>query len=136
MKNAIFPYLIIAVVGILLALGVSYIGIDNRDAIQNDNNDNDTEENDDNDENNEEDNDNNDNDDTTDVAEEAYESNCASCHGDDLEGGSGPELTEVGDRLSEDEIDEQIEEGGGGMPPDLIDGDEKEAVVEWLSDMD
>lgn len=129
MRNAILPYLIIAIVGIVLAAGVSYIGIDHRDAIQNEDN------------NNEENNENNENDenggDSADEAEDVFKQNCAKCHGDDLEGDSGPDLTEVGDELSEDEIDETITEGtDAGMPGGLIDGEEKEAVVEWLSDMD
>src|SRR5690625_6387736 len=34
-------------------------------------------------------------------AEEVYKENCASCHGEDLEGASGPELTTVGADMSE-----------------------------------
>lgn len=130
MKNSVGPYLIIAVIGVLLVMGVSYVGISQRDAIQNDDNNN-TEEN-----NEENDNENNNNGGDVDP-EEVFSNNCATCHGDDLEGDSGPDLTDVGSDHSADEIDDIITNGtDGGMPAGVIDGDEKEAVVEWLSDMD
>ncbi len=68
-------------------------------------------------------------------AEGIFKENCASCHGDDLSGGSGPDLTSIGDSMSEDEIESQIEEGGEGMPADLIEGDDKTTVANWLADM-
>ncbi|HLQ71855.1 MAG TPA: cytochrome c [Bacillota bacterium] len=124
MKNPVIPYLIIAVAGVLLVAAVSYIGISQRDAIQND--DNNTEE---------QANDNNGGGETAD-AEEVFKQNCASCHGDDLSGGAGPDLTKVGSSHSADEINDIITNGtDGGMPAGLIDGKEKEAVVEWLSEM-
>ncbi|HLR03863.1 MAG TPA: cytochrome c [Virgibacillus sp.] len=127
MKNPVLPYLVIAVIGVLLVMGVSYVGIGQRDAIQNDD-DNNTEENA---------NENNDNEGAADDPEAIFEDNCASCHGNDLEGGAGPDLTEVGGRYSADEIEDIITNGkGDSMPAGLIDGDEKEAVVEWLSDME
>lgn len=52
----------------------------------------------------------------TDVPQ-AYTQNCASCHGKGLEGGgSMPKLTNVGARLSEEQIKTRILKGGGGMP--------------------
>src|SRR5690625_3719080 len=66
--------------------------------------------------------------------EEVYKENCASCHGEDLEGASGPELTTVGADMSEDEIATQIEEGGDGMPAGLIEGEEETTVSKWLAD--
>src|SRR5690625_5324797 len=67
-------------------------------------------------------------------AEEVYKENCASCHDEDLEGASGPELTTVGADMSEDEIATQIEEGGDGMPAGLIEGEEETTVSKWLAD--
>ncbi|KIL46542.1 hypothetical protein KP77_26690 [Jeotgalibacillus alimentarius] len=61
--------------------------------------------------------------------------NCAGCHGDNLEGASGPNLEEVGSRLSQDEILQVIQEGQGRMPGNLIEGEEAEVVAEWLSGM-
>lgn len=73
---------------------------------------------------------------TTDVsgAEDIFKQNCASCHGGDLSGGEGPDLREIGSELSKDEIEDQIENGGGGMPPGLISGDELDTIVQWLSE--
>src|SRR5699024_10616675 len=68
--------------------------------------------------------------------EAIFESNCASCHGDDLSGGMGPDLTDVGSRLSEEEIHEIIMEGKGDMPPGLATDAESEVLSEWLSDME
>ncbi|MFC0190476.1 c-type cytochrome [Fictibacillus aquaticus] len=67
-------------------------------------------------------------------AEAIYKQNCASCHGQNLEGSSGPALKEVGKEYSKDEILEQIKDGGGGMPAGLIGGKEAENVASWLSD--
>ncbi|MBY8909870.1 cytochrome c [Salinicoccus roseus] len=69
------------------------------------------------------------------LAQEAFQqNNCVSCHGENLEGASGPALTDVGSRLSEDEIRTTIEEGGNGMPSGLVsDEDEMDALVQWLS---
>jgi len=68
-------------------------------------------------------------------AEELYEANCASCHGEDLSGENGPSLEAIGDEMSKDEILEQIEEGGDGMPPELIEGEDADTVAEWLAEM-
>src|SRR5699024_10860193 len=103
----------------------------------NDNNNNNTENNDGTDNNTEEtnNNDTDNNNDTTASAEEVYKNNCASCHGDDLEGeGDAPGLEAVGSDMSEDEIREQIEDGGDGMPGGLIEGEEADQVAQWLSD--
>lgn len=69
------------------------------------------------------------------LAKEAYQKNtCASCHGEDLSGASGPALTNVGSEHSEEEIRTQIEEGGDGMPGGLVtDEEELDALVTWLA---
>ncbi|MFB1082306.1 cytochrome c551 [Jeotgalibacillus sp. JSM ZJ347] len=61
--------------------------------------------------------------------------NCSGCHGDNLEGASGPNLQEVGSRLSQEEILSVIQNGQGSMPSNLIEGEEAEVVAEWLSGM-
>jgi cytochrome c551 len=74
-------------------------------------------------------------DDMASKGEELYqENNCMGCHGRELEGGTGPNLQDVGDRLSPDEIEAVIAEGPGQMPAGLITDDEDlDAIVEWLS---
>lgn len=68
--------------------------------------------------------------------EAVYKDNCASCHGDDLSGDVGPALDEIGADLSVDEIKEVIEDGKGSMPPGIVDGDDEDAVAEWLAEHD
>lgn len=73
---------------------------------------------------------------TTADGEAVYRSaSCFSCHGAELEGASGPNLQEVGARLSADEIRTTIEEGTSVMPGGLVeDPAELDALVEWLSE--
>lgn len=67
-------------------------------------------------------------------AESAYKNSCAGCHGDDLTGASGPDLTEIGSKYSADEIEDIIENGVGGMPamPSVSEGDRTE-IADWLA---
>jgi cytochrome c551 len=67
------------------------------------------------------------------AAEKSFKQNCASCHGNNLEGGTGPALKQIGKEDSKDEILKQIKNGGGGMPAGLINGDEAENVAAWLA---
>lgn len=70
------------------------------------------------------------------AGEEVFQNNCASCHGQDLSGAAGPNLTEVGSNYSQDEITDIVENGtDGGMPafPDLDDDDLNE-LTKWLSE--
>jgi len=64
-----------------------------------------------------------------------YKANCASCHGQNLEGIAGPNLTTVGSKYSADEIADIIKNGKGGMPPGLLKkGEEIKAVAQWLAE--
>lgn len=65
------------------------------------------------------------------AAEESYQANCAQCHGENLEGMSGPELP--GDNSQEDVL-EMIEHGGSGMPDNIIEGEEAENVAAWVAE--
>ena len=73
--------------------------------------------------------------DTANVTEEEriYQNNCASCHGKTLEGYAGPELVNIGNKMSKDEILETINKGANGMPAGIIKGEEAEKVAEWLA---
>jgi cytochrome c551 len=67
-------------------------------------------------------------------AEKIYSQKCSSCHGGDLKGGMGPDLTAVGASKSKDEIAAIIKNGtDGGMPAGLIEGDDLDKVADWLS---
>ncbi|HWL11576.1 MAG TPA: cytochrome c [Ureibacillus sp.] len=60
---------------------------------------------------------------------------CVTCHGGNLEGmGNTPSLADVGDRLSEDEIQDVILNGRGGMPGGLLQGEDAEAAAAWLAE--
>ncbi|GAM11978.1 cytochrome c551 [Mesobacillus selenatarsenatis] len=65
--------------------------------------------------------------------EKLYNQKCSSCHGGDLEGGAGPKLSDVGSRLSQEEIESVIANGQGSMPPKMLEGEEASAVAEWLA---
>jgi cytochrome c551 len=66
--------------------------------------------------------------------EKVYTQKCSSCHGVELQGqGHFPDISSVGARLSQEEIEKTILEGKGAMPPRLIDGEEATAVAEWLA---
>ena len=66
-------------------------------------------------------------------AEQLYQQSCVSCHGQNLEGGVGPDLTTVGSRLSKDEIENIIVNGQATMPAGLLQGEEAAVVAEWLA---
>lgn len=64
-----------------------------------------------------------------------FKTNCASCHGQNLEGIAGPNLTKVGSKYSADEIAAIIKDGKGGMPPGMLKkADEIKAVSAWLAE--
>ncbi len=69
-----------------------------------------------------------------DAADSSFQQSCASCHGGNLEGVSGPPLNDIGASLSQDEILDAIENGRTGMPPGLLTGDEADNVAAWLAD--
>jgi len=66
--------------------------------------------------------------------ETLYAQSCASCHGQDLRGGFGPDLSTIGSQYSVEEIKDIIENGKGQMPPGILKGDDALAVAEWLAD--
>ena len=67
------------------------------------------------------------------AAEKIYNQKCSNCHGGDLSGGVGPNLTTIGGRLTQEEIEHVIANGQGAMPKGLIDAAEATAVAEWLA---
>jgi cytochrome c551 len=59
-----------------------------------------------------------------------FEQKCSSCHGVDLAGGVGPKLQ--GTSLSQEEIENIIINGQGGMPKGLLEGEDVSKVAEWV----
>ncbi|SHF68568.1 cytochrome c550 [Ornithinibacillus halophilus] len=117
-KNAVIPYAIIAIVGIIAVIVISLVGVDQRKDLANqDEQGGETQE--------------------GEVAspEVIYENNCAMCHGADLSGGSNPDLTTIGAKLSVDEIASIIQNGQGGMPAQShLSQEEVDALSEWLGE--
>lgn len=64
------------------------------------------------------------------------EAQCIACHGGELEGGAGPALRGVGDRLSKEELVDVITNGrnNGAMPPykDQLSSEQIEQIAVWL----
>ncbi|GIO23114.1 cytochrome c [Oceanobacillus sp. J11TS1] len=128
-KNPVIPYAIIAGLGILAVIIIAVIGIDQRQAIQEaEENGGEPTEQTEGEEGGEST--------TADAAEQIFQTNCSSCHGADLSGANGPDLTEVGSRYSQEEITEIVQNGtDGGMPQfPQIQGEDLEALTKWLSE--
>jgi|SRR5690625_516487 len=67
--------------------------------------------------------------------DEIYKKNCASCHGQDLSGGAGPDLATIGSKYSAQEIEDIIENGIGNMPAQKkVAEDDRTTLAQWLSD--
>ncbi|PLT32594.1 cytochrome c551 [Bacillus sp. V5-8f] len=63
-----------------------------------------------------------------------FENKCSSCHGQNLEGGVGPDLTKVGAEHSKEDIEKIITDGQGNMPGGLLQGEEADQVAAWLAE--
>lgn len=69
------------------------------------------------------------------AGEEVYANNCAMCHGADLSGGAGPELTNVGSKYSADEIKDIVQNGKGQMQPQKqVTGEDLDNLANWLAE--
>ncbi|QKY69931.1 cytochrome c551 [Lentibacillus sp. CBA3610] len=67
------------------------------------------------------------------AGEEIYESNCAQCHGADLSGGAGDDLTAVGADYSADEVVDIIQNGTGSMPAqEQVSDEDAQTLATWL----
>ncbi|MFS0603622.1 cytochrome c550 [Peribacillus frigoritolerans] len=64
--------------------------------------------------------------------EDIYKQNCISCHGDAYQGGVGPALKGVGDRLSVDEVKNVITNGRGAMPSGLVEEQNIDAMAKYI----
>ncbi len=64
------------------------------------------------------------------AAEEIYNRSCIGCHGQNLQGGGGPNLIDID--LSVDEIVHVLEHGQNTMPPQGLEQDEAENLARWI----
>lgn len=117
MKNPVIPFIMIMVLGIGLMFVLSFKGLgDMKEVAKGDKAGGEK---------------------TTEVAkpDELYKAKgCIGCHGDNLEGKSGPKLSDVGSRLQEADIKNVILNGKGTMPKGLASGEEADALAKWLAD--
>lgn len=123
MKNAVVPYAIIAVLGVVAVIIISVIGLNHQVEVAEGDNTEQVEEGAAGGE-------------TAGAdAETVYQNNCAMCHGADLSGGGAPDLSAIGSKYGVDEIKDIIQNGIGGMPPmPAVQGEELDALATWLSE--
>ncbi|KEO81899.1 c-type cytochrome [Tumebacillus flagellatus] len=64
-----------------------------------------------------------------------YQQNCAGCHGQNLEGRSGPNLQHIGKKLDVAGVTKQITNGGPGMPAfgDKLDQGQISELAAWIA---
>jgi mono/diheme cytochrome c family protein len=64
-------------------------------------------------------------------AAKLYAQSCSGCHGDSLQGRSGPKLFGIGERLDQAAIEDRIKKGGRGMP--AFEGRLEQAQIQELA---
>lgn len=121
-RNPLIPFLLIAVFGLGLMFFLSLEGIDNAEEMASE----------------------------EEAAEEGggetaeggefdpeghYQSSCIGCHGSSYEGGAGPSLIGVGEKLSPEEIQDILVNGKGSMPPGLVPQENAEAMAAWVAEI-
>jgi cytochrome c550 len=119
-RNPLIPFAFIAAIGLLMMFIISFVGLDNMHEIAAGG---------------EEDKDAAHGETVAATPEELYNKSCISCHGDQMQGGIGPKLTDVGSRLSVDEIKNVLANGQGAMPAGLVPADKLDEMATWLSEM-
>ncbi|MDQ0158650.1 cytochrome c550 [Alkalibacillus salilacus] len=118
-KNPIVPFATIAVLGIIAIIVMSGVGLNQMQSADDAENGEQTEEQ------------------SSSDPETHYENNCMSCHGEDLGGGTGPELQNVSERYSVEELQDIIAngvEGSSMMTGDYANDEEAQMMAEWLSE--
>ncbi|MED1674343.1 cytochrome c550 [Pallidibacillus thermolactis] len=113
-RNALFPYILIMVFGVGLIVALSLIGLysGNEEAEGEKDSDSALSEA---------------------TPEEIYsQAGCISCHGENYEGVSGPELKNVDTRLSAEEVKNVLVNGSGPMPGNLVPEEKLDEMVEWV----
>lgn len=64
--------------------------------------------------------------------ESLYNRSCASCHGTDLKGISGPPLLNLSSKYSDEQVQKIIKDGVNMMPGKLLTDEESQTVTKWL----
>ncbi|RDW21781.1 cytochrome c550 [Oceanobacillus chungangensis] len=121
-RNSVIPFAIIAIIGVLAVIIISFVGLDQRaDRQAADEGGNEQAE-----------------DSGGEVStdpEEIFQANCAACHGADLSGGMGPDLTAIGSSLTAEDIVTIIQQGTGQMPAQTqVVEEEATLLADWLSE--
>jgi len=116
-RNPLIPFALIMLFGIGLIVALSYKGLGDMNELANEKNGKNTEET------------------AAATPEEIYQQACIGCHGQNYEGGMGPALKGVGDKLSIDEIKNVIQNGRGSMPAGLVPADKADEMAKWLSEL-
>jgi cytochrome c551 len=70
---------------------------------------------------------------SADNAQQIVSNNCTTCHGQNLQGNVGPNLTKIGSKYSQSEIEDIINHGKSAMPAGVISADQAKIVSEWLA---
>jgi cytochrome c550 len=118
-RNPLIPYALIAIIGILAVIVISFVGIGQRDEIASGGEEHGQAE----------------EGETMEDPEEIYASSCVNCHGADLAGSFGPNLQTIGNDLSADQIANVITNGQGQMPAQgHLSEDEVSILAKWLSE--
>ncbi|MEC2070487.1 cytochrome c550 [Alkalihalophilus marmarensis] len=113
----LLPFAIIAIVGIVVMISLSFIGLNQREAMQAD-------------EEGEEE--------VTEIedpvaaGEELVQASCIGCHGGDLSGGAGPALTSLEGQYTQEEITDIVVNGIGSMPSVNDNEVEADAIAQYL----
>ncbi|HLT55609.1 MAG TPA: cytochrome c, partial [Bacillota bacterium] len=68
------------------------------------------------------------------AGEEVYAQSCAACHGADLTGGAGPDLSNIGSKYSAEELADIVTNGIGSMPAQNVSGEDLDNLVNWLAE--
>jgi cytochrome c551 len=61
-----------------------------------------------------------------------YTKTCAACHGDKLQGMTGPTLVNIKSKYSEADIEKIISQGTQHMPANLVADEQSKIVTKWL----
>lgn len=118
-QNAVIPYMLIGIFGIILIFVLSFKGLGDAKEIAKDKGAGAGTEK------------------TETVAastpEGIYKQTCIACHGDQYQGVVGPSLKGVGKKYSKDQLIEIVTKGKGNMPPNQVTAEQAPAVADWLA---